>query len=307
MEVLNLPKADGFRTRPKGYSQESFSLTATIAAKAELPHGGGKAMMEKNLLFRPKGWIHPGIVRLRDNSPTVLCLSLAQERRIMKPVALAALIIGLIAASCAPVSEVPQPRVELSSGAQLAFEKYRSDPKYYDFKAFAVDPNTGSWGWAWGYLQHPKQAIDRALNYCRKRGQACQLYAVGNTIVLGMSPEEVASETKEYRDQGMFAAFEEYRSSPNYSDFKAFAVDLPNASWGHSWGQAKPKLAIDRALQDCRSIFYRYTASEKCELYAVGITVVSGMSSEQIASVTKEYVAAVVKDKKAKKDKKSKK
>ncbi len=218
----------------------------------------------------------------------------AMKRLALAILPLAILLSGLVPASCAPVSEVPQPKVELPERAQQAFEKYQSPRIFGDFRAFAVDLSSGAWGRTWRHYD-PQPAIDRALQFCRKWGQACELYAIGNTIVLGMSPEEVATVTKEYRDQPNLVVFEEYRSSPKFSDFKAFALDSNSVSWGHGWAQSNPKLAIDRALLDCRIRSGNLTASPKCELYAVGNTVVSRMSPEQLASVTEDYFAAVAK------------
>ncbi len=91
-----------------------------------------------------------------------------------------------------------EPKVYLSVKAQNSFARYLSDPKIRDFKAFAVDPSGTAWGRAWGFPWNPNPAIGRALLRCSKRSQDCEVYAIGNTIVIGMSPEQVEGVTKEY-------------------------------------------------------------------------------------------------------------
>lgn len=83
-------------------------------------------------------------------------------------------------------------RLQLPERAQQSFEEYQSTPRFRDFKAFAVDPSSGGWGYAWGY-SNSKGAIDQALRECRKVGQACEVYAVGNTVVSGLPPEQVTA------------------------------------------------------------------------------------------------------------------
>ncbi len=115
--------------------------------------------------------------------------------------------LGMASSSCAPVSRMPpplakedisKPEVQLTARVQRSFEEYQSSPKFRDFKAFAVDPSGVNWGRAWGYPSNPNPAIRRALRHCRKWSQKCEVYAIGNTVVLGMSPEQAEAVTKEY-------------------------------------------------------------------------------------------------------------
>ena len=126
----------------------------------------------------------------------------------MKHIAIAVtFMIGLALPSFAPVSAVPppspaeierKPKVVLPENARQWFEEYQSSPNFRDFKAFAVETSGGSWGWAEGYYK-PELAIDQALRECRNRaGQECMLYAVGNTVVSGMSPEQLIGVIEEY-------------------------------------------------------------------------------------------------------------
>ena len=82
----------------------------------------------------------------------------------------------------------------LPPNAQRGFDEYLSSPKYGDFKAFAVDRIRGRWGRSWGYYD-PNAAIHRALELCRERSQECILWAVGNTVVARISPEQVEAAT----------------------------------------------------------------------------------------------------------------
>ncbi len=87
--------------------------------------------------------------------------------------------------------------VRISMRAQNAFEEYKADSKFIPFKAFAVDLESGGWGRSWGYTK-PKWAIDRAIRECHKKNENCEVYAIGNTIVSDMSPEQVAAVSEEY-------------------------------------------------------------------------------------------------------------
>ena len=87
--------------------------------------------------------------------------------------------------------------VTIFERVQTAFEKYKTNSKFIPFKALAVDPESGGSGRAWGYTK-PKWAIDRALRECHKRNENCTVYAIGNTIVSDMSPEQVAAISEKY-------------------------------------------------------------------------------------------------------------
>jgi hypothetical protein len=82
-------------------------------------------------------------------------------------------------------------------------------------------------------------------------------------------------------------SFEKYKAGSKFIPFKAFAVDLRSGGSGKAWGYTKPKWAIDRALQEC------HKRNENCKVYAIGNTIVSDMSSEQVAAVSEKYYASV--------------
>ncbi len=109
------------------------------------------------------------------------------------------LIAGLILSACAPAPEVSPPDSTpryLPQGVQKEFDLYRT-VVVLDFRAFAFDPATGRWARSW-FQQTPKQAIDDAVNGCERRGAECTLYALGDTIVWGMSAARIAAVAAEY-------------------------------------------------------------------------------------------------------------
>jgi len=117
------------------------------------------------------------------------------------PVAAAALFVTSTILGCATTSNIGGPvrgaGAILPVSAQQAFDGYRSDPQYTHMKAFAVDMGTGTWGVAWGHGQST-WAVERALGECRKQGRSCELYAIGETVVLGMTREEIDAVLKRY-------------------------------------------------------------------------------------------------------------
>jgi len=78
-------------------------------------------------------------------------------------------------------------------------------------------------------------------------------------------------------------AFEEYRSSPRFYNFKAFSFDEMSGASERAWGYYTPKRAIDRAVRECSK------QSRECKVYAVGNTIVRGMPSEEISAIAEEY------------------
>jgi hypothetical protein len=87
--------------------------------------------------------------------------------------------------------------LELEFAQKRAFEKYLDEHKYPHFKAFVVQVNGTSWGRSWGYNK-PEEAIERAMEECRRRASDCQLYAVGQREVSGLSEEELSMVLRDY-------------------------------------------------------------------------------------------------------------
>lgn len=122
------------------------------------------------------------------------------------PVVLMCIGLGTGTSSCAPVSDA----VQLSISAQRSFEEYKSSQKFYDFKAFAVQPNGLYYGRAWRW-NTPKKAIDKALEICHRRVSGCEIYAVGETIVFGKSPKEIETLVETYFETGGKKASSQFR------------------------------------------------------------------------------------------------
>ena len=74
----------------------------------------------------------------------------------------------------------------LRGGARRAFEEYLD---YRHFKAFATYPATGRWSWRRGH-HRPERAVALALKKCGP-APTCNLYAIGNIVVIDMSDEEI--------------------------------------------------------------------------------------------------------------------
>ena len=181
----------------------------------------------------------------------------------------------------------PEVAQSLPARAQSGFERYLS-PKYTDYKAFAVDLRTGSWG---STYQHNslQAAIDRALIGCGRRSADCQIYAIGNTVVSGMTPNEVAALIQNSYLSLDQQAYQEYLSKTAYPDFKAFALDIHKGAWGRAWGYYSPERAKDRALRECRIL-----GGVDCRIYAIGEILVSAKPKDELKSLTKEYVRNIL-------------
>jgi hypothetical protein len=96
------------------------------------------------------------------------------------------------AAASPAVTPASPPGAGLPQAARMAFDRYKADPKTWSFKSFAADRVSGVWGRAWG-LQSAAAAMDRALDECRKRSAGCEVYAVGDTVLDEVSPEQRAA------------------------------------------------------------------------------------------------------------------
>lgn len=97
------------------------------------------------------------------------------------------------AAAAAAPAAVPAPArdASLPPAIQSAFDRWRADRMYQPFKAFAFDRSAGTWGGSWS-LGSAESAATRAMEECRKRGAACELHAVNDTMLASLSPERRA-------------------------------------------------------------------------------------------------------------------
>ncbi|MCZ6577053.1 MAG: ankyrin repeat domain-containing protein [Gammaproteobacteria bacterium] len=79
------------------------------------------------------------------------------------------------------------PATQLRPPAQDHFQEYRALPYRFRYKAFAVEPESGEWGQS-SQISQPEIAIDHAIERCQRRStRDCQVYAVGDIIVLGLA------------------------------------------------------------------------------------------------------------------------
>ena len=79
------------------------------------------------------------------------------------------------------------PATQLRPPAQDRFQDYRALPHRFRYRAFAVELESGEWGQS-TQLSQPGIAIDQAIEDCQRRStRDCQVYAVGDIIVLGLA------------------------------------------------------------------------------------------------------------------------
>jgi hypothetical protein len=175
-----------------------------------------------------------------------------------------------------------------------AYGDYVSAERYPHFKAIAAHLLSGLSGVASNEAT-PSAAITRAMAECEKKIKPCRLYAVGDTVVLNMSQQEIDASVSKYSRSGRIArAFKSYLLA---SDFKALAVD-PSSGWSAA-GVGLPTLAeaIEEAMARCSE------DARTCQLYAVGDVVVYGLPKDQADAAIEQYRQRVVADRIAKLEK----
>ncbi len=92
-----------------------------------------------------------------------------------------------VSGGTAVIAADPSPETQLSLQAQIPFQEYRNIPHTLRYRAFAVEPESGEWGQS-TQISQPGIAIDQAIEDCQRRSTpACQAYAVGDIIVLGLA------------------------------------------------------------------------------------------------------------------------
>ena len=113
------------------------------------------------------------------------------------------IVLGLTAGSIMTASaqspEVSPPEtapMQLPQGVIKGFELYQTIA-VHDFRAMAFDTATGRTVRSW-FQQTPKHAIDDAVNGCKRMGGDCVLYALGDTKVWRMSPDQIATVAADY-------------------------------------------------------------------------------------------------------------
>jgi Zn-dependent protease with chaperone function len=160
------------------------------------------------------------------------------------------------------------------------FLDYVAKGAYPDFKALAVHLPSGLSSVA-SDEPTPTAAIQRSVSQCEMKIKPCKLYALGDSTVLNLSPQELDSAIFQYSKTGGIAR--EYRSYLPEKDFKAFAIDAASSRTGSGLGHEDVQDAIQQAVGRCSE------TGGRCELYAVGDVVVQGMPKDQMDAAIKQY------------------
>jgi dienelactone hydrolase len=164
-----------------------------------------------------------------------------------------------------PVSNLPPPPNLSESGLRSFRDFLRAGPN----KAFAAAPD-GAFGWQAGFSTR-EDAIEHALERCRKHAPNCAIYVVNDEVVRTTTPERqktsVLPPPPRLSDSGLRAFQDFLRAEPN----KAFAV-APDGAYGWQSGMNSRELAISRALERCKEF------AKDCRLYVVNEEIVNRVS-----------------------------
>lgn len=119
------------------------------------------------------------------------------------------LSLGAYGAAAMALGAWNAPQARTSPFRDAAAEAELRD--YFSFrpsKAFAASVTLSSWGWSYGYRE-PRAAERRAIAECEKAGEACLLYAVGDTVVwdAGRAEAALARIASSRRDRGALWRF----------------------------------------------------------------------------------------------------
>jgi len=77
------------------------------------------------------------------------------------------------------------------------YKEYKNVRGRLNYKAMAIDRDTRKYARAASYPS-PEAAMEQALFECRKKARHCELYAVGNTIVIGEQPQSIVNLLEAY-------------------------------------------------------------------------------------------------------------
>ncbi|SDP81918.1 hypothetical protein [Desulforhopalus singaporensis] len=87
--------------------------------------------------------------------------------------------------------------LKLSPAQQKSFNKYSDPILYPHLKAFAIQVDGNKSGWSYGYRKS-EQAVETAIQSCRKKAANCRLYAVGDRIVINDDEKKLNNYLSEY-------------------------------------------------------------------------------------------------------------
>ncbi len=97
----------------------------------------------------------------------------------------------------------------LSTGQHHFFQKYKTKPHYKALSFTGSLPRAGSMSGASWSASSVEEAIEAALQRCEKGKKEnvwetpigdCELFAIGDNVVRGMSPEELETATQNYEN-----------------------------------------------------------------------------------------------------------
>ena len=105
------------------------------------------------------------------------------------------IIVILFLTSCTGNSGIKNESHE-TARAPAGFKIYQTI-NLNDYRAFAFDISSSRWGRSW-FSDTPKQAMDEAMGSCERTIRKCTIFALGDTIVSGMSPAELLAAAEKY-------------------------------------------------------------------------------------------------------------
>ena len=77
------------------------------------------------------------------------------------------------------------------------YKEYKNVRTRLNYKALAIDRDMKKYGRAVSYPA-PEAAMEQALFECRKKADNCELYAIGNKIVIGDQPQSIINLIEAY-------------------------------------------------------------------------------------------------------------
>jgi hypothetical protein len=177
--------------------------------------------------------------------------------------------LGSVPAASAPPRA---PDAGLPAVVRTAFEEYKADPKYTHFKAFAMDRQSGAWGRSWS-LPSAASAMDRALYECGKRGAGCAVYAVGETVLDAVSPEQRAAVLLGGANLTYTGILTTVREERTESSSVTFYLFRGRTEVTGSWSRDDPLLSgvITGGVSDTNRANVRMTQTNPCRVEFTGV------------------------------------
>lgn len=186
--------------------------------------------------------------------------------------------ISPVPGAATPAAPAPSPArgVRLPPAVRTAFETYKSDWSLRIFKAFAMDPTSGTWGRSWS-LPTAAEAMARALYECGKRGTACEVYAVGDTVLQDVSAERRAASIlggAQLTYRGVFTTEHEGRveTAPGMFYLRRGAEEITG-----TWSSEDPQISgvITDGVSDTNQATVKMTQTRPCRLEFTGTVSIS--------------------------------